>query len=203
MLDDVHAKGFIVRRKLRLGSNPSCPRSPRRAKSPRCRPRDVRRAVPPDETVSEPPAWIVVRSAIPWLRTTSTPLLETVVLLAVSPTRTVPTVRTRSVCEPPPMTVVPLATPVRVVEKPTAIVHPRPLLQITLSARAETYGQHRACERALVLTVNGKAATLVQDAEAYQELLDLAAEGIRQGLEDVANGRTRPARGARRHTCRI
>jgi hypothetical protein len=145
---------------------------------------------------------------MPWLRTTSTPPLETVVLLAVSPTRTVQTVRTRSVCEPPPMTVVPLATPVRVVEKPTAIVHPRPLLQITLSTRAETYGQHRACERALVLTVNGKAAALVQDAGAYQELLDLAAEasaaeGIRQGLEDVANGRTRPARGARRHTCRI
>jgi hypothetical protein len=39
----------------------------------------------------------------------------------------------------------------------------------------------------------------VQDAEAYQHLLDLAAEasaaeGIRQGLEDLRNGRTRPAR---------
>jgi predicted transcriptional regulator len=36
-------------------------------------------------------------------------------------------------------------------------------------------------------------------AEAYQQLLELAAEasaaeGIRQGLEDVADGRTRPAR---------
>jgi len=38
----------------------------------------------------------------------------------------------------------------------------------------------------------------VQDAEAYQRLLDIAAradsdEGIRQGLDDVAHGRTRPA----------
>ena len=39
----------------------------------------------------------------------------------------------------------------------------------------------------------------MQDAEAYQHLLDLAAgasaaEGIRQGLEDLRNGRTCPAR---------
>ena len=51
----------------------------------------------------------------------------------------------------------------------------------------------------LVLTVRGKAAAIVQDAEAYQRLLDIAAqadveEGIRQGLDDVAHGRTRPAR---------
>jgi PHD/YefM family antitoxin component YafN of YafNO toxin-antitoxin module len=57
----------------------------------------------------------------------------------------------------------------------------------------------RKTKRALVLTVNGKAAAVAQDAEAYQQLLDSAAEasaaeGIRQGLEDVANGRTRPAR---------
>jgi prevent-host-death family protein len=53
--------------------------------------------------------------------------------------------------------------------------------------------------RPVILTVNGKAAAVVQDAEAYQRLLDLAAEvsaaeGIRQGLEDLAAGRTRPAR---------
>jgi hypothetical protein len=41
----------------------------------------------------------------------------------------------------------------------------------------------------------------VQDAEAYQHVLDLAAEasaaeGIRKGREDVRNGRTRPARAA-------
>jgi prevent-host-death family protein len=52
--------------------------------------------------------------------------------------------------------------------------------------------------RPMVLTVNGKAAAVVQDAEAYQRLLDLAAdasaeEGVRQGLDDLAEGRTRPA----------
>jgi len=46
--------------------------------------------------------------------------------------------------------------------------------------------------------VNGKAAAVLQDAESYQRLLDLAAEanaseGIRQGLEDLEQGRTRPA----------
>ena len=50
----------------------------------------------------------------------------------------------------------------------------------------------------MVLTVNGKAAAVVQDAEAYQRLVDLAAradvlEGIRQGLEDAERGNTRPA----------
>jgi prevent-host-death family protein len=52
----------------------------------------------------------------------------------------------------------------------------------------------RKTKRPMVLTVNGKAAAVVQDAEAYQQLLDLAAEGIRQGLDDIANDRTRPAR---------
>jgi prevent-host-death family protein len=59
--------------------------------------------------------------------------------------------------------------------------------------------QLRRSKRPVVLTVKGKAAAVVQDAEAYQRLLDIAAradseEGIRQGLEDVAHGRTRPAR---------
>jgi prevent-host-death family protein len=54
-------------------------------------------------------------------------------------------------------------------------------------------------KRPIVLTVNGKAAAVVQDAAAYQRLLDIAAradahEGIRQGLEDARAGRTRPAR---------
>jgi hypothetical protein len=53
----------------------------------------------------------------------------------------------------------------------------------------------------LVLTVKGKAAVVVQDAEAYQQLLDIAAradaeEGIRQGLEDAMQGKVRPAREA-------
>jgi prevent-host-death family protein len=59
--------------------------------------------------------------------------------------------------------------------------------------------QLKKSKRPVVLTVKGKAAAIVQDAEAYQRLLDIAAradseEGIRQGLEDVAHGRTRPAK---------
>jgi len=55
-------------------------------------------------------------------------------------------------------------------------------------------------KRPIVLTVNGKAAAVVQDAEAYQRLLDTAAradvdEAIRQGLEDIARRRIGPARG--------
>jgi prevent-host-death family protein len=54
-------------------------------------------------------------------------------------------------------------------------------------------------KRPMVLTVNGKAEAVVQDAEAYQRLLDIAAhadalEGIRQGLEDAKKRRTRAAR---------
>jgi prevent-host-death family protein len=61
--------------------------------------------------------------------------------------------------------------------------------------------QLKKSKRPVVLTVKGKAAAIVQDAEAYQRLLDVAAradaqEGIRQGLDDVAHGRTRPVRKA-------
>ena len=47
----------------------------------------------------------------------------------------------------------------------------------------------------LVLTINGKAELVVQDAEAYQALLDRveAIEGIQRGLADVKAGRTKPA----------
>ncbi len=59
--------------------------------------------------------------------------------------------------------------------------------------------QLRKNKRPLVLTVNGKAAAVVQDAAAYQRLLDIAAlanaaDGVRQGQEDASTGRTRPAR---------
>jgi prevent-host-death family protein len=59
--------------------------------------------------------------------------------------------------------------------------------------------QLRKTKRPVVLTVKGKAAAIVQDAEAYQRLLDIAAradpeEGIRQGLEDAMQGKVRPAR---------
>jgi hypothetical protein len=46
--------------------------------------------------------------------------------------------------------------------------------------------------------VKGKAAAIVQDAESYQRLLDIAAradarEGIRQGLEEAEAGKGRNA----------
>src|SRR6266567_8327112 len=59
--------------------------------------------------------------------------------------------------------------------------------------------QLKKTKRPVVLTVKGKAAAVVQDAEAYQRLLDVAAradavEGIRQGLEDAKKDETRPAK---------
>jgi prevent-host-death family protein len=53
----------------------------------------------------------------------------------------------------------------------------------------------------MVLTVNGKAKLVVQDAASYQKLLDSidydqAVKGIRRGLQDVKQGRTRPAQRA-------
>jgi prevent-host-death family protein len=57
--------------------------------------------------------------------------------------------------------------------------------------------QLRKSKRPVVLTVKGRVAAVVQDAQAYQRLLDIAAradarEGIRQGLEDARAGRSRP-----------
>jgi len=51
----------------------------------------------------------------------------------------------------------------------------------------------------VVLTINGKAELVVQDAEGYQRLLDFmdhlgTIAGIKRGLEDVKAGRTRPAK---------
>ena len=62
---------------------------------------------------------------------------------------------------------------------------------------SEFLKQIKKSKRPVVLTVNGKAAAVIQDAEAYQRLLDIAAradakEGIRQGLEDARKGRMRP-----------
>ncbi|MGC2163373.1 MAG: type II toxin-antitoxin system Phd/YefM family antitoxin [Silvibacterium sp.] len=53
----------------------------------------------------------------------------------------------------------------------------------------------------LVLTVNGRAELIVQDAASYQGLLDRLEElevvaAIRVGLEDVKSGRVQPARKA-------
>ena len=62
---------------------------------------------------------------------------------------------------------------------------------------SEFLRQIKKSKRPVVLTVNGKAAAVIQDAEAYQRLLDIAAranarEGIRQGVEDARKPRTRP-----------
>ncbi|HXP87124.1 MAG TPA: type II toxin-antitoxin system Phd/YefM family antitoxin [Bryobacteraceae bacterium] len=66
---------------------------------------------------------------------------------------------------------------------------------------AEFLRQLKKSKRPVILTVNGRAAAIVQDAEAYQRLLDIAAradasEGIRQGTEDLKRGRHKPAREA-------
>lgn len=58
--------------------------------------------------------------------------------------------------------------------------------------------QLRSTGDPIVLTINGKAALVVQDAASYQKLLDLAEdvrvlEGIRQGLEEMRAGRGRTA----------
>jgi prevent-host-death family protein len=57
--------------------------------------------------------------------------------------------------------------------------------------------QLKLTQRPIILTVNGKPEAVLQDAAAYQRLLDLAAlanqdEAIRQGLEEMREGRTRP-----------
>ena len=49
----------------------------------------------------------------------------------------------------------------------------------------------------VVLTVNGKAELVVQDAESYQALLDIveraeAIEGVQRGLEQMKRGEGRP-----------
>lgn len=83
-----------------------------------------------------------------------------------------------------------------------------PMLDITKDIQSLTTFRRRSgdfmkqlkkSKRPVVLTVKGKAEAVVQDAEAYQRLLDIAAsadaeEGIRQGLEDAKKGKTRPAR---------
>jgi prevent-host-death family protein len=62
---------------------------------------------------------------------------------------------------------------------------------------AELMGQLEATGRPLVLTVNGEAKIVVQDAAAYQKLLELvdqleAIEGIRKGLASMKAGKGIP-----------
>ena len=61
--------------------------------------------------------------------------------------------------------------------------------------------QTRETKQRLVLTVNGKAELIVQDADSYQQILDRLARleaivAIRQGLRDLEEGRVRDAREA-------
>lgn len=58
--------------------------------------------------------------------------------------------------------------------------------------------QMKKTRRPHVLTVNGKAEAVVQDAASYQKVLEAidraeAIEGIRRGLEDLKAGRAKPA----------
>ncbi len=69
---------------------------------------------------------------------------------------------------------------------------------------AEYLVRLQATGEPLVLTINGKAQVVVQDAAAYQRLVESAAKAerdetvaaIRKGLADVKAGRTKPARAA-------
>lgn len=66
---------------------------------------------------------------------------------------------------------------------------------------AEFIRQMKQTGQPVILTVNGKAELVVLDARAYQRLIELAdrletIQALKEGLEDVENGRTRPAREA-------
>jgi PHD/YefM family antitoxin component YafN of YafNO toxin-antitoxin module len=59
----------------------------------------------------------------------------------------------------------------------------------------------KATGEPVVLTINGKAELVVQDAASYQHLLNMAEridslETLRRSLEDADAGRTRPMRRA-------
>lgn len=61
----------------------------------------------------------------------------------------------------------------------------------------EFVNRMRGSGHPLILTINGKAELVVQDAASYQKLLDRidqteALEGIERGLADVKAGRVTP-----------
>lgn len=63
---------------------------------------------------------------------------------------------------------------------------------------AKLVRQMKKTKEPVVLTVNGKAELVVQDAESYQKLLEAkdrmeALEGIRRGLESMKRKRGKPA----------
>jgi prevent-host-death family protein len=66
---------------------------------------------------------------------------------------------------------------------------------------SEIINQLCSTGRPVVLTVNGQASVVVQDLASYERLLESldhaeTIAGIRRGLEDIAAGRTYPARQA-------
>jgi prevent-host-death family protein len=65
----------------------------------------------------------------------------------------------------------------------------------------EYVGRLKRKKQPMVLTVNGRAEVVVQDAQSYQELLDRLEQfetiaAIQTGLGDANHGRVRPARKA-------
>lgn len=65
----------------------------------------------------------------------------------------------------------------------------------------EYVGKLKDSKTPLVLTVNGRAELVVQDAASYQDMLDRLEEleavaAIRDGLQDLENGNVQPARTA-------
>jgi prevent-host-death family protein len=65
----------------------------------------------------------------------------------------------------------------------------------------EYVGKLKDSKTPLVLTVNGRAELVVQDAASYQEMLDRLEEleaiaAIQIGLQDLENGKVQPARKA-------
>ena len=66
---------------------------------------------------------------------------------------------------------------------------------------AQFMNQLKETGRPVVLTINGKAELVVQDAAGYQRLLDLAEraemlEFLHKSREDIDAGKTRPMRKA-------
>lgn len=63
---------------------------------------------------------------------------------------------------------------------------------------AEFLNQLKATGQPLVLTINGKAEIVVQDAKSYQRLLNLAErletiQAVKEGLASMERGEGRPA----------
>ena len=83
------------------------------------------------------------------------------------------------------------------------MIHAEDVYSLTSFQRdAQTHIKRlRKTKRAEILTVNGKAAVVVQDPQSYQKMLDAveraeAIEGIRQGLESMRAGRGIPLKDA-------